>query len=214
MEKMIRDAMHQSIVHKEQGRLNQAACNALMARLETQKATCDASEMELIKKIKQREDLESLLRPCMEQAKKRLHDDKSSSSSKQNIKMELEELPTCYSPDTGCAHFSNVAAADEKEEPDSVLKQKEIFIPLLESKEEYSTGLQKELRLLPKEEPLESKGNMYLIPPNEQCGAKTEIVQNGLALPVTNLGNKVVVKEKSRLSETEGFLPLSICRGW
>lgn len=202
LEKMIRDAMHQSIVYKEQGRLNQAACNALMARLETQKATCDASEMELIKKIKQREDLELLLRPCMEHAKKSLHDD-TSSCSKQIIKMELEELPTCHPPDTGCAHFANVAAADVKEEPDTVLKHKESFSPLLVTKEEYSTSLQKELKLFPKEEKAENKANMCLIAPKEQCRAEMEIVQNEPALSVANMGKKVAVTEKSRLSEAE-----------
>ena len=45
---------------------------------------------------------------------------------------------------------------------------------------------------------------MYLIALKERCGAEIEIVQNEPALPITNLGNKVVVKEKSRLSETEG----------
>lgn len=202
LEKMIRDAMHQSIVYKEQGRLNQAACNALMARLETQKATCDASEMELIKKIKQREDLELLLRPCMEQAKKSLHDD-NSSCSKQNIKMELEELPTCYPRDTGCAHFAHVAEADVKEEPDTVVKHKESFLPLLESREEYSTELQKDLKLFSKEEKAESKANMCLIAPKEQCRAEVEIVQNEPALSVANMGRKVAVTEKSRLSEAE-----------
>ncbi|KAJ0075258.1 hypothetical protein Patl1_34343 [Pistacia atlantica] len=71
LEKMIRDAMHQSVVYKEQVRLNQAATNALMARLEAQKAICDASEKELHKKFKQREEIENQLRPELEQARKR-----------------------------------------------------------------------------------------------------------------------------------------------
>jgi hypothetical protein len=61
-------------------------------------------------------------------------------------------LLTCYPTDTGCAHFANVVAADVKEEPDTIVKHKETFLPLLESKEKYSTGLQKELRLFPREE--------------------------------------------------------------
>ncbi|MCI07773.1 trichohyalin-like, partial [Trifolium medium] len=40
LEKMIRDTMHQSVMYKEQVRLNQAASNALMARLEAQRAIC------------------------------------------------------------------------------------------------------------------------------------------------------------------------------
>ncbi|CAH8337543.1 unnamed protein product [Eruca vesicaria subsp. sativa] len=71
LEKMIRDAMHQSVVYKEQVRLNQAASSALMARLEAQKAICDGSEKELHKKFKEREELESQVRPEIEKARKR-----------------------------------------------------------------------------------------------------------------------------------------------
>ncbi|XP_013619304.1 PREDICTED: trichohyalin-like isoform X2 [Brassica oleracea var. oleracea] len=71
LEKMIRDAMHQSVVYKEQVRLNQAASGALMARLEAQKAICDGSEKELHKKFKEREELENQVRPEMEKARKR-----------------------------------------------------------------------------------------------------------------------------------------------
>ncbi|KAL0719413.1 hypothetical protein Bca4012_068737 [Brassica carinata] len=71
LEKMIRDAMHQSVVYKEQVRLNQAASSALMARLEAQKAICDGSEKELHKKFKEREELENQARPELEKARKR-----------------------------------------------------------------------------------------------------------------------------------------------
>ncbi|KAF2282993.1 hypothetical protein GH714_043055 [Hevea brasiliensis] len=71
LEKMIRDAMHQSVIYKEQVRLNQAAANALMARLEAQKAICDASEKDLHKKFKQRDELEKQIRPEWEHARKR-----------------------------------------------------------------------------------------------------------------------------------------------
>ncbi|KAK2651477.1 hypothetical protein Ddye_011333 [Dipteronia dyeriana] len=71
LEKMIRDAMHQSVIYKEQVRLNQAAANALMARLEAQKAICDAAEKELHKKFKHREDIEKQIRPEWEQTRKR-----------------------------------------------------------------------------------------------------------------------------------------------
>ncbi|MCO5601932.1 hypothetical protein L7F22_056058 [Adiantum nelumboides] len=63
LEKMIRDTLHQCVVYKEQARLNQAACNALLARLESQKSACDAAEKELVRKIRQREDLEASARP-------------------------------------------------------------------------------------------------------------------------------------------------------
>ncbi|XP_057967869.1 uncharacterized protein LOC131157601 [Malania oleifera] len=71
LEKMIRDAMHQSVIYKEQVRLNQAATTALTARLEAQKAICDASEKELHKKFKQRDDIEKQIRPEYGQARKR-----------------------------------------------------------------------------------------------------------------------------------------------
>ncbi|CAG7877471.1 trichohyalin isoform X2 [Brassica rapa] len=71
LEKMIRDAMHQSVVYKEQVRLNQAASSALMARLEAQKAICDGSEKELHKKFKERQELENQVRPELEKARKR-----------------------------------------------------------------------------------------------------------------------------------------------
>ncbi|KAL0010569.1 hypothetical protein SO802_005677 [Lithocarpus litseifolius] len=71
LEKMIRDAMHQSVIYKEQLRLNQAASNALMARLEAQKAICDASEKELHRKYKQRDEVEKQIRPEWEHARKR-----------------------------------------------------------------------------------------------------------------------------------------------
>nr|ABR16322.1 unknown [Picea sitchensis] len=57
-----------------------------------------------------------------------------------------------YPTDTGCAHFTNVVATDVKEEHDTKVKHKETFLPLLESKEKYSTCLQKELRLFSREE--------------------------------------------------------------
>nr|GEY61605.1 hypothetical protein [Tanacetum cinerariifolium] len=41
LEKMIRDAMHQSVIYKEHARLNQVVSNSLMARLEAQKAIRD-----------------------------------------------------------------------------------------------------------------------------------------------------------------------------
>ncbi|KAK4411247.1 NADH-ubiquinone oxidoreductase chain 5 [Sesamum angolense] len=71
LEKMIRDAMHQSVVYKEQVRLNQAAASALLARLEAQKAICDSAERELHRKYKQRDELERQIRPEWEQARKR-----------------------------------------------------------------------------------------------------------------------------------------------
>ncbi|VAH73967.1 unnamed protein product [Triticum turgidum subsp. durum] len=71
LEKMIRDAMHQSVVYKEQLRLNQTATSTLMARLEAQRAMCDSSETELRKKYQHRDDLERQVKPFIDQARKR-----------------------------------------------------------------------------------------------------------------------------------------------
>ncbi|XP_071733457.1 uncharacterized protein [Rutidosis leptorrhynchoides] len=71
LEKMIRDAMHQSVIYKEQARLNQAASNSLMARLEAQKAMCDTSERELHKKFKHRDELENQIKHEWDQTRKR-----------------------------------------------------------------------------------------------------------------------------------------------
>lgn len=71
LEKMIRDAMHQSVVYKEQLRLNQAATSTLMARLEAQRAMCDSSETELRRKYQHRDDLERQVKPFIDQARKR-----------------------------------------------------------------------------------------------------------------------------------------------
>lgn len=63
-------------------RLNQAASNALMARLEAQKAICDSSERELHRKFKHRDELETLIRPEWEQARKRSRMSDESSQEK------------------------------------------------------------------------------------------------------------------------------------
>ncbi|KAJ0985639.1 hypothetical protein J5N97_003995 [Dioscorea zingiberensis] len=75
LEKMIRDAMHQSVLYKEQLRLNQAATSTLMARLEAQRAICDSSEQELNKRYKRRDEIEKQIRPGWEHARKRSRTD-------------------------------------------------------------------------------------------------------------------------------------------
>nr|GME19353.1 trichohyalin isoform X1 [Ipomoea batatas] len=71
LKKMIRDAMHQSVVYEEQVRLNQVASKSLMARLEAQRAICNSAEKELHYKYKQRDELEKQVRPDCEQPRKR-----------------------------------------------------------------------------------------------------------------------------------------------
>ena len=48
-----------SISYKEQARLNQAACNALKARLDCQKVVCEAAEKDLVQNYAQRGALEA-----------------------------------------------------------------------------------------------------------------------------------------------------------
>ncbi|KAL5056888.1 hypothetical protein RYX36_028492 [Vicia faba] len=87
LEKMIRDTMHQSVIYKEQVRLNQAASNALTARLEAQRSICDNAEKEFHKKYKQKDDIEKQLRPEFEQGRKRFRmDDSAFEEERENNK--------------------------------------------------------------------------------------------------------------------------------
>ncbi|XP_057458341.1 nuclear matrix constituent protein 1 isoform X2 [Lotus japonicus] len=91
LEKMIRDTMHQSVIYKEQVRLNQAAANALMARLEAQREICDNAEKDLHKKYRQRDDIEKQIRPEWEQGRKRSRIDYSTCE-------ERDSKPVLYLP--------------------------------------------------------------------------------------------------------------------
>ncbi|MCO5600727.1 hypothetical protein L7F22_054842 [Adiantum nelumboides] len=103
LEKMIRDTLHQCVVYKEQARLNQAACNALLARLESQKSACDAAEEELVRKIRHREDLEALARP---QITKRVRHQGHT------------DVGSCLKPSTvlNMEHFINTSASGDPQE--------------------------------------------------------------------------------------------------
>ncbi|CAA2954222.1 Hypothetical predicted protein [Olea europaea subsp. europaea] len=102
LEKMIRDAMHQSVVYKEQVRLNQAATSALLARLEGQKAICDSAERELHRKYKQKDELEKQIRPEWEQARKRSRMDDGlvsySAENKEKVQQQIEMNDTSLAP--------------------------------------------------------------------------------------------------------------------
>ncbi|KAI9107379.1 hypothetical protein K1719_021416 [Acacia pycnantha] len=93
LEKMIRDTMHQSVLYKEQVRLNQTATNALMARLEAQKAICDNAEKELHRKHKQRDQIEKQIRPEWDQGRKRIRIDDDSTFDKERDSKPLLCLP-------------------------------------------------------------------------------------------------------------------------
>ncbi|KAJ3694178.1 hypothetical protein LUZ60_009658 [Juncus effusus] len=87
LEKMIRDAMHQSVIYKEQLRLNQSATSTLMARLEAQRAICDSSENELRKKFKQRDGIEFQINS--NQARKRSRIDRENDNEFLNEKRDF-----------------------------------------------------------------------------------------------------------------------------
>ncbi|XP_028782202.1 uncharacterized protein LOC114738332 [Neltuma alba] len=93
LEKMIRDTMHQSVIYKEQVRLNQAATNALMARLEAQKAICDNAEKELHRRYKQRDEIEKQIRPEWDQGRKRIRIDGDSTFDEERDSKPLLCLP-------------------------------------------------------------------------------------------------------------------------
>lgn len=58
LERVLRDTMHQTMTYKEQARLTQEACNVLIARLDCHKATCEATENDLLHRHSNREALE------------------------------------------------------------------------------------------------------------------------------------------------------------
>ncbi|XP_058192382.1 uncharacterized protein LOC131309790 [Rhododendron vialii] len=140
LEKMIRDAMHQSVIYKEQLRLNQAAANALMARLEAQKAICDSSEKELHRKFKQRDELEKLVRPGGEHARKRSRMDDIALDEKD------DETNVLYLP------VSKPRTHLQKEITDAFMEERHeralIYLPGNKSR----TSLHKELRVFLEEE--------------------------------------------------------------
>ncbi|CAO2815343.1 unnamed protein product [Amaranthus hypochondriacus] len=93
LEKMIRNAMHQSVIYKEQVRLNQAATNTLMARLEAQMAICSSAEKKLAQKFKLRDELEKQLKPEWEQARKRSRTDDDDAFTEEKEDRTLIYLP-------------------------------------------------------------------------------------------------------------------------
>ncbi|CAN6442056.1 unnamed protein product [Victoria cruziana] len=98
LEKMIRDAMHQNVVYKEQVRLNHAATAALMARLEAQKAICDSSERDLQKRFKQREEIERLIMPGWDKVRKRSRMEASQVEGKLNKACEASDTVPSSTP--------------------------------------------------------------------------------------------------------------------
>lgn len=59
LERVLRDTMHQTMSYKEQARLTREACNVLIACLDSQKASCEAMESDLLQRHAQRELLEA-----------------------------------------------------------------------------------------------------------------------------------------------------------
>lgn len=149
VEKMIRETMHQNVVYKEQARLNQAACNALMARLESLKADADMSERELFKKFKQRDDTKELLRPYLEQVRKRLREDDTASCSKKIVNREAKKmhmyLPSAIPPVTRDNEPKRLALRESASLLKNMESLKEASL-LAKNMEGNSKRIQKELR--------------------------------------------------------------------
>ncbi|KAL2234036.1 UNVERIFIED_CONTAM: hypothetical protein Sindi_1135800 [Sesamum indicum] len=154
LEKMIRDAMHQSVVYKEQVRLNQAAASALLARLEAQKAICDSAERELHRKYKQRDELEKQIRPEWEQARKRTRmDDALNEEKDDKIALYLPENEQTKQPEE---EMNDASLAENA-------KQKILYLPEAES----TAPLHKELRKFLEEDQSASPASLLQ---NEELG--------------------------------------------
>ncbi|KAM7483690.1 hypothetical protein LguiB_008273 [Lonicera macranthoides] len=167
LEKMIRDAMHQSVIYKQQMRLNEAASSALMARLEAQKAICDSSERELHRKFRQRDELETQIRPDWDQARKR-------SRMADTLFDEQEEKSILHlrgnEPRTLLEKKSHDASLDEK---DAEKTEKTVLcLPGIE--ERRPPPLHKELRVFLEEEHKASEAGFS---PNE--GQEREKIEGG-----------------------------------
>ena len=129
--------------------MNQAATNALMARLEAQKAICDSSEKELHRKFKQREELEKQVRPEGEHMRKRSRMDDLGFGEKDDDRT-LIYLPV------------NTPRAHVEKEIDDVLLEKGndrtvLYLPGIKS-----TPLHKELRVFLAEEQKASEAALSL----------------------------------------------------
>ncbi|RAL44062.1 hypothetical protein DM860_014983 [Cuscuta australis] len=131
LEKMIRDAMHQSVVYKEQVRLNLAASNALMVRLEAQRAICDSAEKELYLKFKQRDELEQQIRPENEQKRKRSRMDLllSEDHAPQQVDYAAAGKLVLHSPDriesNHQSHYKQLRFLEEDHKPSAAIQEEE-----------------------------------------------------------------------------------------
>ncbi|KAK4414652.1 hypothetical protein Salat_2878200 [Sesamum alatum] len=185
LEKMIRDAMHQSVVYKEQVRLNQAAASALLARLEAQKAICDSAERELHRKYKQRDELEKQIRPEWEQARKRSRMDDT-------LDEEKDDKIALYLPE------NEQTEQQEKETNDASLaenaKQKILYLPEAES----SAPLHKELRKFLEEEQSASPASLLQ---NKELGQEEVEGQREMTSNVSLLKPAVVAGENRYVIE-------------
>ncbi|CAI9114055.1 OLC1v1014674C1 [Oldenlandia corymbosa var. corymbosa] len=187
LEKMIRDAMHQSVVYKEQVRLNQAAASALMATLEAQKAICDSSERELHKKFKQRDELEKLVTPNLNKTRKRSRTDVSLTEE------PLQEM-VLYSPE------ANGKTKMDLEMNDYLLDENASYMQRLKSKYPSHKQLRKfleEEQKVSDVEPSSFKDEIEEVQENERPSLRTSSVKPGdSSMDITTAeGDKVIDRE-------------------
>ncbi|KAL2491316.1 hypothetical protein Adt_26944 [Abeliophyllum distichum] len=194
LEKMIRDAMHQSVVYKEQVRLNQAAASALFARLQAQKEICDSAERELHRKYKQKDELEKQIRPEWEQARKRSRMDNT-------IDEEEDEKTVLYLP----GNEPKARLQMEKDNTSLIEKDDKTLLYLPEI--EPTAPLHKELWQFLEEEQRASSANLLLNEKREQ-----EIVNNIRIVKPGKCNEAMVATPDNQLIE-EGLEKLEVHEG-
>ena len=81
-----------SLIFREQARLNEAACDSLLVKIQSHKMSCKKAELDLIERLKQRQDLE-LERVIQEGFRSLKHnlDKKESVMNGQELVMDQEE---------------------------------------------------------------------------------------------------------------------------
>ncbi|KAI0502287.1 hypothetical protein KFK09_017234 [Dendrobium nobile] len=135
LEKMMKDTMNQTVVYKDQLRLNQEISNTIMARLEAQRAGRDASENVLHRKYKQRDELEVHAIACSEQGPKRsqiyddFHENNNSLSSTKKVRTPTKKKLRVFLEEEQKAFEAGISLSfddqEESEESTSIANDKE-----------------------------------------------------------------------------------------
>ncbi|KAH9531318.1 hypothetical protein CY35_19G032400 [Sphagnum magellanicum] len=191
LERMIRDTMHQSISYKEQARLNQAACNALMAQLECQKSACETAERDLLQRYTEREKLGAKLNPDVAQMVKNHHPVMRG--------RDIVDLSSCVSPlatDEENDVVEAIVPADGVSETDSEDKKADhdqVYCLQLEVNHPSAGFLQQNKQRLLHKCPVVHPNTEELLLP--ECGVKEVVAASQLAAVRQDI--RPLVKEKT-----------------